>query len=240
MKRKTFLSVLTFALLGIILVSSCNKDSNVTYKATFATVIPVKGNLEPQKSSYLFISDDSLTLVPTNYSDFPNYEPKNNDRVLLYFQEVTSEPIEKSSYQPETKQIKVAGIENVLTKNIVYTDKIDTLGNAVALPQNIWYSGGIEEAKRFVTIEFVFFASSMSSSKHIVNLAQNLNEDTTKDGYYILEFKHNNNNQPYNDIRTYGYLSIPLNEEATAEGIKGLEIKFKTGDDTFKTIKVNY
>lgn len=237
MNHNKLLPIISIALLGIILFSSCSKNQDDYYKVRFATVIPAEGEIEVTKSTYRFLSDDSLIFVPTNYSEFPSYEPENNDRVILYYLEAEDGT---KTYYPTSTNIVIKGITGILTKDIVYTSEIDTLGDAIALPQQVWYSGGYEGAGRFVNIEFVFYSSSLSTTKHIINVAQDVNGESVEDGYYVLEFKHNDNNLAYFDMRSYGYIAVPLDERATAEGIKGLAIKFKIDDETEKIIKVDY
>lgn len=240
MKKKTFLSFLSIALLGVLLLSSCEKEQPIDYKAAFATVIPLSGEESVEKGAYLFLTDDSLILLPNNYGDYPKYEPNKDDRVVVYFQKEET-PTPTSDFSSKIiEKVKVLKIEKVLTKKIVMTEKIDTLGNSNANPQQIWYSGGIEGASRFVTIEFIFYASSTTPVPHIVNLAQDIKNSPVVDGYYQLEFRHDDRGDLFKDIRTFGYLTVPIPEAATAEGIKGMAIKFNTEFEGYKTIKVNY
>ncbi len=221
-----------FILLSVAAITqACENNNPENYQSKFATLVVNNPN-ESQEYPYYFVTDDSTKVLPANYKQI-NYNPKTNDRVIVYYQLPTLK-----SDEPVTADIK--GVEDVLTKDIKKSDKPNEFGRDRTEPMAIWYSGGIYGATRSVNIKFKFW-NSKAYITHIVNLVEDTNvKDPIEDGYYRLQFHHDARGD-YRQFVSYGYVSFPLTEAYIKEGIKGLKIRFDSFDSSKEEyIKIDY
>ena len=212
---------------ALAVLASCNKEQTVYYNS-YLTAVETEG--QPYKC--YFVSDDSLTVIPLNYySNIENLE--TDDRLIATFSipsgEIT-DPVE----------VEFSSIIQMVSQNILQTDAADTVANHPADPLSMWQSGGVKGASRFLTINFIYQATT-SGIQHSIYLVDDLNaENPDKDGYYHLKFRHDANN----DQLIYTASSVatfPLPEKYTAPGIKGLKVDFNTiSEDKDSTLTVTF
>lgn len=215
--------------LGIALVSltlpSCLKDDN-SYSLgdmwiAIATVVPQNDN------SYYLRLDDGKKLWPAA-SNYPNYEPKADQRAFINF------TILSDSTQGFAHYIKVNAIHNILTKPIAEnkgTENDSTYGiDPVSIPskEDIWVGDGYLN---------VYFMTSWGGVKaHFINLIQT---DAAKNPYE-LEFRHNAYDDPKVTVGSsrvaFNLSSLPDTKGETVD----LKIKVWTlnGIETY-TVKYN-
>lgn len=235
--------LLSIAFLIITLASAVSCNEGKPSYSSFVTVLtkdgPGAGNAF--NYPYFFVSDDSLKLYPINHADLANYKPKDNSRALVFFYD--GGKFEDASTDGSAYNIEIFDLGEILVKDILFTEKIDTTGINKASPLGMWCSGGIYGAERVVNIKFEYLASQYSKKTHTINLVQDLKSETPvvdKDGYYCLEFRHNANQEIYDGFSAYGYVSFPLTGEMIKENVIGLKIKFPTINDGDKEYKVKY
>ena len=179
-----------------------------------------------------FISDDSLKVIPLNY--YSNIESlKTDDRLIATFTipsgEVTN-PVE----------VEFTSFVKMVPQDILQTSAPDTVGNDPADPQVMWQSGGIEGTSRFLTINFIYQAST-SGIQHKIYLIDDLTaENPDEDGYYHLKFRHDANKDQL-QLSASSVATFPLPEKYTAPGIKGIKVDFNTiSEEKDSTLTVNF
>ncbi len=208
-------------------LASCNTEQTEYFNA-YLTAVETEG--QPYKC--YFISDDSLTVIPLNY--YSNIESlKTDDRLIATFTipsgEVT-DPVE----------VEFTSFVKMVPQDILQTSAPDTVGNDPADPQVMWQSGGIEGTSRFLTINFIYQAST-SGIQHKIYLIDDLTaENPDEDGYYHLKFRHDANKDQF-QLSASSVATFPLPEKYTAPGIKGIKVDFNTiSEEKDSTLTVNF
>lgn len=213
--------------------TSCNnldKNNGPSWISSYATVLLSTENPDvvvPTGASFYFVADgdNSTILYPTN-PEIVTSDIKNNQRLLLTFTKETPAQEAKTSTD-ESLLVKIVAMSGVITKEVLQTSKIDTLGSNVTEPLEVWYSGGVHGAKSFVTIYFSCHAAQYGE-KQFVYLVEDLKDKNPIDeeGYYSLSFRVTGKTNGYYDHRSKGIISVPLAEKYLKENIKGLKISF--------------
>lgn len=218
------------ALISVAATSCLDDRDRVSPSRRLATVLlsaENPGETITNGSTFYFLADDSTMLIPTNFALYELDSIKNNDRYLLFY--TKNEPEEsttKSAKDPVL--IEIMGVKKVFSTNILQTSEIDTIGNNITIPREVYYSGGVHGSKTFINITYDFYAGN---STQFVYLADNLeNASPIKDGYYQLEFRLSGKSDMYYGQRHSQFISFPLAEKYLQEDIKGLKISFKEND----------
>lgn len=216
MKKRKIISILLTAFVTLIALSSCKHENVYYYYAYMTTVVSETG----QYPRY-FITDDSIRLNPLNYNEFEALQNlKMNDRFIGRF----TVPDEKINVNPINAEI--TAVNPILTKDIVFSNNLDTLGRDGIKDMGMWQSGGIDGLKRFVTLIINFYTSN-TGTVHKVNLVRDTRTPATdEEGYYCLEFRHDANNDG-SEMEKQGTVSFVLTDEMTSENIKGLKVTYK-------------
>ena len=238
---KKIFRLMTLALFGtaILMTYSCSKPEPVNNRFTTVMTQDGTGAEFASNTPYFFVSDDSLRLYPVNYMDWPKYNPEDNSRVILFF---TEDKTEGASGTGNVYNVRMEDIGPITVKDVLFTENIDTTGADKAIPNSLWYSGGIYGAKKMINILFEI-NFSYPGGKHYIQLAGDLKSEeplVDRDGYYHLEFRHNANGDPEGGYRTLTYFSFPLTEKMMDPSIKGLKIKFFTFHEGEKVITMKY
>ncbi len=234
------------AFCALLFLSSCTafQEPNENYSLNSGTILltnPIPDELTGTHTFYI-VTDDSLIFIPQNilqYSDGTKYEPKNNDRIIFYYTTLENTQGTRTVETKRYQMINILQIGEIKTSEISKKDP-DTLVNDIVDPLLIWYSGGIFNTKRCVTIKFSYLGYNLKVSPHDNFLVINEKETShIEDGYFKLTFRHDPKKDP--SVYTFtGFVSFELPQECTAEGIKGLAISFNTPSQGSKEIKVDY
>ncbi len=178
-----------FLLLGLLsfLVVSCEFDDEDPVYYSYSLGV-VKGNTA---SEFMIQTDSKHLLKPVAYPN--NYTIKNGTRVFVQYvieKEIKDEQI---AYDYE---VKIVGIDNILTKNIKIADNVlrDTIAND---PVSISF---LSTANDYLTVEFSFFGNSKT---HYFDLVYD-DKNQKKEGYVTLDFHHDKNE----DFQTTNYGGI--------------------------------
>ncbi|KAA6329042.1 hypothetical protein EZS27_022114 [termite gut metagenome] len=168
--------------------------------------------------NYYFGLDDGNTMYPADKTLVSNYKAKDGQRAFVYFDLTDKLKVEGYDYN-----IRVFGIEDILTKNIIplTEETTDSIGddriNVVS----------IRLTKEYLTIQFQLLSANNPNKPHMLNLVQNLTIEEDEDGEYLnLEFRHN----AYGDAPMQlgeNYVSFKLNDALIA-GKKGVKVRINT------------
>lgn len=200
--------------LTIIALSSCEQPEPTIYYNTYMTAVQ-------SESGCIFVSDDSLTIVPTNsISNLGSL--KTDDRLFATFS-VPSGEITDPVMAEFTSLVLLDPLE------IIATSSPDTLSIKADDPadlQSVWQSGGVKGASRFLTISYSVKASEFGLP-HYTYIVDDLTRTDNPDaeGYYHLRFLHDTNNDPF-VIYTSSIATFPLTEKYTGPDIKGIKIDY--------------
>lgn len=181
-------------LLGLLsfLVVSCEFDDEdpVYYSYTLGVV---KGNTV---SEFMIHTDSKHLLKPVAYPN--NYTIKDGTRVFIQYVVEKEIKDEQVAYDYE---VKIAAIDNILTKDIKIADDVlrDTIGND---PVSISY---LSTANDFLTVEFSFFGDSKT---HYFDLVYD-DKNQKKEGFITLDFHHDVNGD-YQTRNYGGIISFPI------------------------------
>lgn len=218
-------SLFLIAALTITFFVSCeDSDGDYYTGATLITVVPMENN------NYYFQLDNGETIYPS-INLVSNYElSQNAQRAIIYYRTLDI-PIEGYNHS-----IKLFGIENILTKDMIKIDtedELDKIGDDPININKIWIGGG------YLNI-FFEFPSNLTSTKHYINVIKNAIEtkEANLDKYITLEFRHN----AYEDTQGYMYqgaAAFKINDliEDTCQGIY-LRVKNTTGNITYHKIEL--
>jgi|SRR5574344_21898 hypothetical protein len=244
---KQYLFYTFFALFATLSLTSCSDwlgEDKLDYdKVSFGTITkpaaptPYKDDESIPLKDVAIVTDDSLWLYPTNITEMSSYKALEGQRVILYYKydddylvnpKVSS--AEKISTKDNTenikkKYVKVAKIQNILTKGILNTNRIDTVKNDPATLYDACFGSNVNTGKRYLNLYFV--AAAGLYKPHYIYLVNDLNagNPVNEEGYYCLELRHDAND----DIKqnTSGaYVSFILDQECYAMGIKGIRVTY--------------
>jgi hypothetical protein len=256
---KQYLLHTLIASIAIFSATSCSDwmdDEKLDYdKIAFGTVtrpIPASAtydNGEIPIKECIVVTDDSLWLYPTNVSEMTSYKAIEGQRVILYYKYDEGGTTASVKYvgaiqgnnvqEIKKKNVKVARIQNILTKGILNTNRIDTVKNDPATLYDACFGSNVNTGKRYLNIYFV--AAAGMYKPHYIYLVNDLTagNPVNSEGYYCLEMRHDAND----DIKqqTSGaYASFILDPECYADGIKGISIKFTNEFNEEKRTKIPF
>lgn len=181
--------ILKLSLLIIIVsvtFNACNTEEPETYWYSYGTYF----NPAEDANDFIVKLDNGTTLIPS-LSEGIQSGVKDSSRVVVTYAIV--------SEINDTLNAKVVEVASILTKNILQLtlNNADSIGNdEVQLDDDeIWLS---EFHLNFV------FGYYGGATTHYINLVKPIGEQLDENGRQILEFKHNENNDPYN----YWILSV--------------------------------
>ena len=244
MKLKFFPLALTIIILSL---SACNnKHDNKPIFADYTTILTLDKASDELKAEfkgypYIFIADeDSCILYPNNHASNPQYKPANNTRAVIQYHIDKDDQATKSYI---TEKIELLAANGILTKDIVHTNKPDTLGtNEIEIASPMWISGGTLDSKKYLNINFRVYTPNMPTT-HIINLAEiEGKSEIDSEGYYHLSLNH----KYQNSVSSTGYTSVSmasfaLEDKHLAPEVLGLKITAKeiSGNITTVTFKYN-
>lgn len=221
--RKNIISTLLIAG-AIFLTASCDWNNDSYYEfTTFATV--VSSGSGAGSSQYNVVTDDSLLITPTNFA----YTGNDNDRVIVSFYSETD--VFESPLVAE-----ISGVTAVNTGEIIQVADPSSLPQGYLKPESVWYSGGVYGAKRFITFGFTYPYVTLLTADPFI-LADSGMDDN---GYYHLFMTHSIDISHNNYTYANAYMSYPLDERLTADGVKGLIITFYTFDEKYEDYTLDY
>lgn len=214
MKIKNLLKTCLVGAASAAIITSCETERPIYYSA-YMTAVETTGG-EPY--SCLFVSDDSITIIPLNQYEFIS-KLETDDRIIGTFtipDGEISDPVE----------VEFTSFTQLPPQDITVTGNIDTVGNNYIDPQTMWHSGGVKGTSRFLTISFAIQASSAGIQHDIYLVDDTSLSNPDADGYYRLKFRHDANNDPFVEV-VGGVATFRLPEKYTAPGIKGIKVDFK-------------
>ncbi len=180
------LKVTIFVSIIVIAFTACKTEEPETYWYYYGTYF----NTTEGANDFIVKLDNGTTLIPTESEGIQN-GVEDSSRVVVTYAIV--------SEINDTLNAKVVEVAEILTKGILQltTNNTDSIGNdEVQLSADeIWLS---EFHLNFV------FGYYGGATTHYINLVKPIGEQLDENGRQILEFKHNDNNDPYN----YWILSV--------------------------------
>lgn len=214
--KKTMLFSFTVALLAsAFMFSSCENSQETLYYSHMTAVVS-----ETDEYPCYFITDDSIRINPLNYKELDlTKKIKMNDRLFGTF------TVPDGNINVSPVNAEISSLAPILTKDILYTNKPDTVGRDGIRYMGCWLCGGIDGTDRFITMDFGMDASNMGIP-HIVNLVS-LDSDKAVDdeGYYNLHFYHDANHDPM-DQTIKAFASFRLDDELLNKAKSGLRITY--------------
>jgi hypothetical protein len=229
--------IIVFAAIVGIFFSSCTKwldndDNNYADYKAWGTITCFKSS-----NDFMIITDDSLKLVPLNTSQLSDYKPIDGQRVEVLY----SIDKEQSSVYSDPKQynVNIFSIDDILTKDILQTNQIDTVAKDGIDPISIWISNNIYTNRKYINIYFKVLTSNLKP--HLIYLVSDASKNPIdEEGYYNLEFRHNANGDDYG-YYAQGKVSFLLNEEIIADNVKGIRMKiYPIADNIPSEYIINY
>lgn len=251
MKRKSLTIMFCIvASAALFSVSSCsdwlNNDKPDYDQVAFGTItLPAFSSYAPLDNiipikECVIVTDDSLWLYPTNISELSSYKAIEGQRVIVYYK-VDKKSNESSRYTGgiNKRSVNIASIQNILTKSILNTNRIDTVKNDPATLYDAYYGSNENTGKRYLNIYFV--ASSGLYKPHFIYLVNDLSNPNpvNAEGYYCLELRHDANND-VKQTTSGAYVSFILDEACYAPGIKGIRIKYTTEFNETREVNVPF
>lgn len=185
---------LTPLILIVFLFFSCSKDDDYSLNKFWVSAATITtGDVKP----YLIVTDNGDKLFPSS-SNIRYFQPVNGQRVWVSYTILKDEGTAFDYY------VKVNDVREILTKEIVTltNSNKDSIGDDPVEIENVWFSGD------FLTIGFVYGGGG---AIHFVNLVRNVEDAFTESGLPILEFRHNRNNDRFNNAMR-GWVSFDLSE----------------------------
>lgn len=213
--------VLTF----LFAFSSCSDwlddDDN---KYDYSSIGTIAENAKDPKS-FVVITDDSLALVPVNIDGLSSYKANKGQRVAVYYT-LSETKSSRSDFSPKEYSVRIIQIRNILTKDLLLTNQIDTVKKDGADIISAWISNDCSTGNYYLNIKFNTLGSTMGKSPtHYVYLAKDAQKEAVDaDGLYSVEFRHNANNDSADAILS-GSVSFRLNDASRGDGVNGLKIK---------------
>jgi hypothetical protein len=179
-------------------------DDTKNYWASIATVE------NPDSLSTFFLRLDNNDLLWTEKTNFPNYRPKDGQRVIAYYT-ILSDKHTSGLYDYD---IQLNNVRTVLTKDIfrITPETQDSIGNDSIIIDHMWIGS------HYLNVQFVYTGYNQI---HFINLVS----DPAKvydDGKVHLEFRHNSNGDSPVYYRR-GYVSfrlLPLQEGVAADSLQ--------------------
>jgi hypothetical protein len=207
MKTSFLKAGLLIMIVGLLMTTSCLKDSNSLnqYWLSYGVVTGSTGN-------YNVRLDDGTILYPDAGSQSLMAQYATN-RVLVNYTIVSSK-IESSV---TNYNVKVNSVDKLLVKSVVALTKqnADSLGNDPVNAYNFWFGNN------FLNVNFSFLQNSKT---HLINLAKDtIQSDPTT---VSLLLKHN----AFGDIPTYersGFVSFDLTSLLNGKDSVNIDVKFK-------------
>ena len=225
--RKTLLFCL-IALFAITFTGCLDDDgySLGDFVVTTAT-IEVK-NVSP----YVIVTDGGDRLFPSA-SAVPYFKVHDGQRVWIDYT-ILGDAEESGDIK---HYVKVNNLAVILTKGIfeLTPEKEDSIGNDPVRIKGYWFTGD------YLTIRFTYGGGD--GSIHYINLVQDINNPQTEEGMPILEFRHNRNNDRYNN-EIWGTVSFNLSKiKVDGENSVEFVLRAKTpedGESFEKVLTFNY
>jgi hypothetical protein len=207
MKTSFLKAGLLIMIVGLLMTTSCLKDSNSLnqYWLSYGVVTGSTGN-------YNVRLDDGTILYPDAGSQNLMAQYATN-RVLVNYTIVSSK-IENSV---TNYNVKVNSVDKLLLKNVVALTKLnaDSLGNDPVNAYNFWFGNN------FLNVNFAFLQNSKT---HLINLAKDtIQSDPTT---VSLLLRHN----AFGDSPTYersGFVSFDLTSLLNGKDSVNIDVKFK-------------
>ncbi|MFA6403839.1 MAG: NigD-like C-terminal domain-containing protein [Salinivirgaceae bacterium] len=171
----------------VIEFTACKTEEPEAFWYSYGTYLNPTG----ETNDFIVKLDNGTTLIPMVSEGIQN-GVEDSSRVVVTYAIV--------SEISDTIKAKVIEVADILTKGILQltANNMDSIGNdKVQLSNNeIWLSE--------FHLNFVFGYYYGGATTHYINLVKPIGEQLDENGRQILEFKHNDNNDPYN----YWILSV--------------------------------
>lgn len=221
MKKPLYFLLFSLVLFGLV---SCENDNDGDYYTGIALV-----SIIPTENGYYFRQDNGESIYPS-VNFVSGYElPQKDQRAFIYYSLLETE-------QPGYDySIKLFGIENILTKEILIVDsqeELEKIGNDPINITKAWMGDG------YINIWFQFPFTS-GSEPHYINLIQNKLVTSTSDNEdgIILEFRHNAYGDTNNIIHE-GLAAFKV-KDLLNPNIKKIFLKTKTLSDNLIYYEIN-
>lgn len=224
--KRIFSPLIIFGISAIFAIS-CSKEvmmdsANTFPRSCFATIIHDAG------VNYL-VADDSTLMKPMRTAGIPaTFQAADNARVKITY----TADYSSSAYPFE---IFIKEIQMIPTGRIVTSSQPDTLSKGLIQPLNIWYSGGVFNTKRFITINFLYtYLKGFSPDQFNIILSESGKDDS---GYYCFTMA---SKIISDDSGVTSFISFPLENRHTTPDVKGFKIWFYTFEKKYQEVTVDF
>lgn len=180
------------------------RNDTENYWASMATVE------NPDSLSTFFLRLDNNDLLWTEKTNFPNFRPKDGQRVIAYYS-LLSDRLTSGLYDYD---IRLNNVRTVLTKDIfrITPETQDSIGNDSIIIDHMWVGSD------YLNVQFVYTGYNQV---HFINLVS----DPAKvydDGKVHLEFRHNSNDDSpvYYRRGLVSFRLKPLKEGVAADSLQ--------------------
>ncbi len=197
MSMKLFKLIFT-VWVALVLFSACDDNDD-----NFEDVWLTTGTIVNSNDDFYILTDGGSVFSPTNLGSMAD-EYENGLRVLFNYSEA-KEATDNADYD---YYIKVVDIQEMLTKPVfkfteeTTPDIIDSIGHNPIHIVDTWITDD------YLNVQFEYWAYN---EIHFVNLVYDSEMPKTEEGEYLLELRHNANNDYYKDW-SWGVASFNIEE----------------------------
>lgn len=213
--RKISFKLICVTLVAILAFSGCNDDND--YENVWLAVGTIEKTGEGNDDFRVKL-DDSTILNPIE-NNHPGFETEENQRVVVNFTILTKEQAPNDLI---ICNVRINTINEVLTKDIIEIDdeNADSIGNDPVRVRDGWI------VNNYLNFQFDYYGGGET---HYINLVKDPDNLQDSEGVYLLEFRHNANDDRYSYVLN-GLVSFDLNSLALPEGE---EVKIRVRADGF-------
>ncbi|MGQ1946920.1 NigD-like protein [Geofilum sp. OHC36d9] len=209
-------------LLGVLFLQACEDDNDYSMDHFWVTTATIdrSGSVHP----YLIVTDNGDRLFPSA-SVVKGFDPDDGQRIWVNYT-ILGDAADEFDYY-----VKINDVSEILTKGVftLTSSTADSIGNDPVKIKDVWLSGN------YLNVGFVYGGGG---AIHFINLIQEESKPLNDDGYPILEFRHNRNQDLYN-YAMKGWVSFDLSDFREADSdsfVFELRAKSFSGEEPFEKL----
>ncbi len=219
--------LLLFGVMGVLMFTSCNDDDDSYSLNNFWLS---SGTVTKEVGSFYVTTDKGKKLWPSA-SDISPTLLNDGMRVLVNYT-ILGNTNPNSTYD---YNVKINDLSQILTKPVFeFTAEtsvavVDSVGNDAVTIVDAWFTGN------YLNVEFEYGGGS---TVHFINLVYDQENPKTDNGEFILELKHNKNQDQYNYL-LWGIASFDVSSFKLQDATKvDFLIRSKSKDGQYSYNKV--